>query len=142
MNFFSITDQSNIKHNMLVIPLNEKEYNDLNGQCDKCMPSLTISSLFQNGHSYIIADFGSGGWKTAIALDEESEDGHRIGDELDIGEVLTVILTSNPNAIKISQDKAYLNVPKDQILAFSFLFTADIVENYQFYKMINQPKGE
>ena len=63
------------------------------------MPSISISSIIQIGHPYVIVDFSGGTWKTAIALDEESEDGHRIGDELEIGDVLNVILTSDPQAV-------------------------------------------
>ncbi len=140
MNFFTVTDEDSVKHNILVLPLSETEYNDLAGQCEKCMPSLTISSLIRKGHPYVVADFG--GWKTAIPLDEESEDGHKIGDEMEIGDVLTVILTANPDVIKVSRDKAYMNAPLEQVLAFSFLFTSDIAENYSFYKMYNQPKSE
>ncbi len=142
MNFFTITDQDSVKHKILVLPLSESEYNDLAGQCEKCMPTLLISSLIRNGHPYVVADFGPGGWKTAIPLDEESSDGHKIGDELAIGDVLTVILTSNPDAVKVSKDKAYMNVPLDKVLAFSFLLTSDIVENYSFYKLYKQPKSE
>lgn len=140
MNFFTVTDEDSVKHNILVLPLNETEYNDLAGQCEKCMPSLVISSLIRNGHPYVVADFGGG--KTAIPLDEASEDGHKIGDELAIGDVLTVILTSNPGAVRISRDKAYMNVPLEQVLAFSFLYTADIAENYAFYQLYKQPKSE
>ena len=140
MNFFTVTDEDSVKHNILVLPLSETEYNDLAGQCEKCMPSLVISSLIRNGHPYVVADFG--GWKTAIPLDEASEDGHKIGDELAIGDVLTVILTSNPEAVRISRDKAYMNVPLEQVLAFSFLYTADIAENYGIYKIYKHPKSE
>ena len=141
MNFFSVTDESNIKHNILVLPLSETEFNELVGKCEKCMPTLLISSLIRNGHPYVVADFGPDGWKTAIPLDEASEDGHKIGDELAIGDVLTVILTSNPEAVRISKDKAYMNVPLEQVLAFSFLYTADIAENYSLFNMYQQSKG-
>jgi hypothetical protein len=143
MQFFTLTDESNVKHKVLIVPLNDKEMNELAGQCEKCMPSISISSLVQNGHPYVIVDFGGdGAWKTAIPLDEASEDGHKIGDELAVGDVLTVILTSEPQAVKISKDKVYMNVPLEEILAFSFLYTADIAENYALFNMYNQPKGE
>lgn len=116
--------------------------NQLVGQCEKCMPSISISSIVQIGHPYVIVDFSGGTWKTAIALDEESEDGHRIGDELAVGDVLNVILTSDSQAVKVSRDKAYMNVPLESILAFSFLYTADIAENYALFNMMKQPKGE
>ena len=107
----------------------------------KCMPSISISSLVQNGHPYVIVDFGAGGaWKTAIALDEASEDGHKVGDELAIGDVLTVILTSKSKAVNISKEKVYMNVPLEEVLAFSFLYTADMAENYALFKMYQAAK--
>jgi hypothetical protein len=99
--------------------------------------------MVQNGHPYVIIDFGAGGsYKTALALDEKSEDGHKIGDELEIGDLLTVILTSKSKAVKVSKDKVYLNMPLSEVLAFSFLFTADMAENYAVFKMYKQPKSE
>ncbi len=143
MQFFTVTDAASVKHKILVVPLSQPEMNTLVGQCEKCMPSIAISSLVQMGHAYVIVDFGGGdAWKTAIALDEESEDGHRVGDELAMGDVLNVILTSDANALRVSRDKVYMNVPLEAILAFSFIYTADMAENYALYKMYNQPKAE
>jgi hypothetical protein len=140
MNFFTLTDQSGVVHKTLLAPLSESEFNELSGRCEKCMPTLIFSSLIRAGHPYVVADFE--GWKTAIALDEESEDGHKIGDELQVGDILTVILTSKSNAVKISGDKAYLSVPLEQVVAFSFLYTSDIAQNYAVYKMYKEPKAE
>lgn len=142
MQFFTVTDQSSVKHKVLIVPLTQTEMNQLVGQCEKCMPSISISSIVQIGHPYVIVDFSGGTWKTAIALDEESEDGHRVGDELEVGDVLNVILTSDSQAVKVSRDKAYMNVPLESILAFSFLYTADIAENYALFNIMKQPKGE
>lgn len=143
MQFFTVTDQASVKHKILVITLTQKEMTELIGQCENCIPSTSISSLLRNGHPYAIIDFGGGGaWKTAIALDEKSEDGHAIGDELAIGDVLNVILTSDPAAVSVSRDKVYLNVPLEKILAFSFLYTVEIAENYALFKMAKQPKAE
>ena len=61
MRFFTVTDESNIKHKVLVVPLSETEMNELAGQCKQCMPSISVSSLVQHGHPYIIVDFGAGG---------------------------------------------------------------------------------
>ena len=143
MQFFTVSDKSSIKHKVLVIPLSQKEMNQLVGQCEKCMPSISISSIVQIGHPYVIVDFGGAdAWKTAIALDKESEDGHRIGDELEVGDILNVILTSEPQALSVSKERVYMNVPLEAVLAFSILYTADIAENYALFKMIKQPKGE
>lgn len=143
MQFFTVTDESNVKHKVLVVSLSDKEMNEVSGQCAKCMPSISISSLVQMGHPYVIVDFGGGdAWKTAIALDETSEDGHKIGDELIVGDTLTVILTSKSRAVNVSKDKVYMNVPLEEVLAFSFLYTADMAENYALFNMYKQPKGE
>lgn len=142
MKFLTITDRSNIVHKMLVVPLSDKDMNELLGQCKECMPSSSISSLVQNGHAYVVVDFGAGGWRTAFALDKESEDGHKIGDELAIGDVLTVIMTVDSKAVHVSRDKVYMNVPLEQVLAFSFLYTAEMAGNYAFVKMYKQPKAE
>jgi hypothetical protein len=141
MQFFTVTDESSVKHKVLVVPLSQTQMNEVVGQCEKCLPSIALSSLVQMGHPYMIADF-SGGWKTAIPLDEESEDGHRIGDELVIGDVLNVILTSNPKAMQVSKDRVYMNVPIESILAFCILYTAEMEENYSLFKMYTQPKSE
>ncbi len=142
MKFFTVTDESSVKHKVLVVPLGQSEMNELVGQCSKCMPSIHVSSLIQMGHPYVILDFGADSLKAAFALDEESEDGHRVGDELAIGDVLNVILTSDPNAMQLSGEKVYMNVPLETVLAFSFMYTADIAENYALFKMVNQPKAE
>ncbi len=143
MRFFTVTDQTSIDHKVLLISLSKNEMNELSGQCERCMPSIAISSLLQRGHPYVIVDFGGeGAWKTAIPLDEESQDGHKIGEELAIGDVLNVVLTSEENAMKSSNEKVYMNVPVGSILAFSFLYTAEMAENYALFKMLTQPKGE
>ncbi len=142
MKFFTVKDQSNEKHKILLVPLSDKDMDELLGQCKTCMPSSSISSLVQNGHPYIIVDFGAGGWRTAIALDEKSDDGHQIGEELVIGDILTVILTTDSKAARVSKDKIYMNVPIDKVLAFSFLYTAEMAGNYAFVKMYKQPKAE
>ena len=112
------------------------------GQCEKCMPSIYVSSIIQIGHPYLIVSFGGDAWKTGIALDEESEDGHRIGDELELGDILNVILTSDAKALSASKERVYMNVPLESVLAFSVLYTADVAENYALFKMIKQPKAE
>ncbi len=143
MQFFTLTDQSSVKHKVLVVPLSQTEMNELVGKCEKCMPSISISSIIQIGHPYLTVDFGGAdAWKTAIALDKESEDGHKIGDELEVGDILNVILTSDPKALSVSKERVYMNVPLEAVLAFSVLYTADISENYALFKMIKQPKAE
>lgn len=142
MRFFTVTDQKSVVHKILFIPLNESEFSEVSGQCAKCMPSIAVSSLIQTGHPYIIVDFGEAAWKTAIPLDEVSEDGHRVGDELKIGDVLTVFLTSEKNVIKASGGKVYMNAPIEAMLAFSVLYTAEMAENYQIFKLIEQTKAE
>jgi hypothetical protein len=142
MRFFTVTDQNNTVHKILVIPLNETEFIEVSGQCAKCIPSISVSSLIQAGHPYIIVDFGEAAWKTAIPLDKESEDGHRVGDELQIGDVLTVFLTSEKNAMQASGGKVYMNAPLEAMLAFSVLYTAEMAENYAVFKLIEQPKAQ
>jgi hypothetical protein len=142
MQFFTVTDQDSVKHKVLVIPLSDKEMNALVGQCEKYIPSISISSIVQIGHPYVIVDFSGGTWKTVIALDEESLDGHRVGDELEVGDILNVILTSDAQALRVSKERVYMNVPLESVLAFSIIYTADIAENYALFNMIKQPKGE
>jgi hypothetical protein len=143
MQFFTVTDQSSVKHKVLVVHLSQTEMSQLVGQCRKCMPSIAVSSIIQVGHPYLIVDFGGAdAWKTAIPLDEESEDGHKIGDELELGDVLNVILTSDAKALSASKERVYMNVPLESVLAFTILYSADIAENYALFKMIKQPKAE
>jgi hypothetical protein len=143
MQFITVADENNVKHKVLLVPLSDTEMKEVSGQCAKCMPSIAISSLIQLGHPYVIVDFGGGdAWKTAIALDEVSEDGHKIGDELAMGDVLTVILTSKSKAAEISKEKVYMNVPLEDVLVFSFLYTADMAQNYALYKIYRRQKAE
>jgi hypothetical protein len=62
------------------------------------------------GHSFLVVSFGEDSWKTAIALNKESYDTHRVCEELEVGDVLNVILTSEPQAIGISKERVYMNV--------------------------------
>lgn len=142
MQFFTVTDQNSVKHKVLVVTLSQPEMNKLIGQCQRCMPSIAISSLLQLGHPYVIVDFGADAWKTAIPLDEQSEDGHPIGDELEVGDILNVIVTAEKGALRMSGEKVYMNVPLEAILAFSILYSADMAENYAMFKMMNQSKAE
>jgi|GEM_PF-768769 len=142
MQFFTVTDPTGVQHKILLIPLKQSELTEVMGQCQKCIPSVTVSSLVQMGHPYVVLDFGADAWKTAIPLDEVSADGHRVGDELVVGDVLNVVLTAEPNALRISGDKVLLNVPVEAVLVFSFLYTAEIEENYMFFRMLQQPKAE
>ena len=59
-----------------------------------------------------------------------------------MGDTLTVILTSKAKAVNVSKDKVYVNVPLEEIIAFTFLYTADMAENYALFNMYQQPKGE
>ena len=54
-----------------------------------------------------------------------------------MGDVLTVILTSKSKAVNISKEKVYMNVPLEEVLVFSFLYTADMAENYAFYQDVS-----
>ena len=69
-------------------------------------------------------------------LDEESEDDHRIGHELELGEVLNIILTSDAKDLSASKERIYMNVPLEAVLAFSVIYTADIAENFALFNMI------
>ncbi len=140
MQFFRVTDQSKIKHKVLAIQLSPTEMKQLLGQCEKCMPSIYVSSIIQIGHPYVVIDFSSGTWKTAIALDEKVHSDHALGDELEIGDVVNVFLTSDKQALISDGSKAYLDVPLENVLAFSFIYTADIADNYALFKMMKQPK--
>lgn len=61
--------------------------------------------------------------------------------ELDGGIVFNIILTSEPQALNASKERAYMNVPLEAVLAFNLLYTADIAETYALFKVIKQPKG-
>ncbi len=79
MQFFTVIDQLSVKHKVLVVAFSQTKMVQLIGQCRKCMPSISISSIIQLRYQYLITDFGGGdSWKTGIAFNEESEDGHRI----------------------------------------------------------------
>jgi hypothetical protein len=133
MNFFSVTDHSGAKHNYLVIPLSEMEYTDVLGQCETCIPSIGISSLMQNGHPYVVAEFGTGGWKTAVPLDATCE-GKRLGDLLNVQDVITVVLTKNvSDAVFASKGKVDFNAHLEDVLVFSFTCSKEMAENYSLY---------
>lgn len=61
---------------------------------------------------------------------------------MEVGDILNVILTSNAKALSVSKDRVYMNVPLESVLAFSFLYTTEIAENYALSKMMKQPKVE
>lgn len=137
MQLYSLTDESNLKHNFLVIQLSEKEFNELVGQCEKCIPSISISTLIHGGHPYIVVDFGSGSWKTVIPLDETLENNENLGDQLNPGDIVTVILTTNLQAVRVQNGKAEFDIPLDEILAFSFTYSKEMAENYMLYNSVS-----
>ena len=61
MQFFTVTDEFEVKHKVLVVALSEPGMGELMAQCKECMPSISVSSMVQNGHPYVVVDFGSGG---------------------------------------------------------------------------------
>jgi hypothetical protein len=135
MQFLSITDQSSLKHNFLIIPLSGDEFNELLGQCEKCIPEISVSAILHRGHPYIVADFSSGSWRTLIPLDRALENNETLGAKLNAGDVLTVILTSNPQVAKAIKEKSNFNFDLNDILAFSLTYTKSMAETYTLYRM-------
>jgi hypothetical protein len=67
---------------------------------------------------------------------------HRSGDELVVGAILNVDFNAESNALRVSGEKVYMNVPVESVLAFSFLYDAEIAENYSLFRMMKQPNAE
>ncbi len=137
MLFSTFIDKSNVKHNYLVIPLSDKEFSELVGLCEKCIPSISVSALIHRGHPYVVANFDGGAWKTAWSLDETARDREKLGDKLSVGDVITVILTAKPQdkVIKVLKEKVDFIAPLEEVLAFSFTYNKEIKELFDLHSI-------
>ena len=131
------------EHNYLVIYLEKSMFEDMKELFELQNPSLSCSAVIRKGRPFVVMDFALAWFKFTIPLDRVFESGQSLGEKLDVGEMLTVILTVNTekrNVLTLSKKGLSLNVPIDDIIVFTFEYTKEMNELYHFYKWFKTMK--
>ena len=127
------------EHNYLVIYLKKSMFEDMKELFELQNPLLSCSAVIREGRPFVVMDFALAGFKFAIPLNRVFESGQSLGEKLQVGEMLTVVLTANiekRNVLTLSKKGLSLNVPIEEIIAFTFEYTEDMDELYRFYKYL------
>ena len=119
-------------------------FKDMKELFEEILPSPRCSAVVRRGHPFVVIDFGFGGFsKLAIPLDRVFESGQSLSEKLDVGEMLTVVLTTETekrDVLSFSKKGLSLNVPIEDIIAFTFEYTEEMDELYRFYWYLQRSK--
>ena len=143
MQFIYILDDINkLMHEYLVCPIEKDEFKHLKEVFEESIPSISFSAVIRKGHPQLLVDYGS--FRSAIPLDEVFGSGEMLGDKLEDGDILTIILSDLPqDEVFVSTgDTMTLNVPLEDLIAYSFVYTEEMQEIYSFYKFVQRMKSE
>jgi len=144
MQFFSWVDElTGVEHKYLILQMEKEKFDDMRKLCTEHIPFVSCSAVFRKEHPFVVIDYGSnfGGFlKTAIPLDEVFLSGEALGEKLEVGDVLTVILTAHPQdkVITISKKKISFNVSPEEVIACSFRYTEEMDAIHTFYKLLQR----
>jgi hypothetical protein len=128
-------------HKYLIVPLEREQFQNVKESCEKGIPVTSGSAVIRKGHPFISIDFGASLYATAIPLDDVFGSGERLGDKLIVGDILTIVLTDQPQdkVIISSKHRFHLNVPMEDILVLPLRYTEEMNEIYSFFKTFQHP---
>jgi len=145
MQFFTLIDEfTGIEHIFLISELEKNDFEKVKEYCEEHIPHFSCSAVFRKGRPYITVDYGFGGcFKYAIPLDDLYFSGERLGDKLEVGDVITIILSNYPQeeVMKLTKKGFSLLVPLEDLIAYSFIYTEEMNQIYEFYKLAQRIKS-
>jgi hypothetical protein len=130
MQFFHMRDEGTKNwHNYLVIQVTKDTYISLKAKLD--IQSIVGSgAVIQNGKPYITFSYGG-----TINLSETFGSGETLGDKLQSGDIVTVILTDKPqNQLFVFNDNNLtLNFNLEEVTVYNFTYTKEMEQIYEFF---------
>ncbi len=123
-------DESKNWHNYLVVQLGKEEFRALKTRFETQVPKLDCWAMIRDGGPYIVFDYGG-----VISLGEAFGSGQTLGEKLQVGDVVTVILTDKPqDQLFILENRVLkLNFALSEVIVYPFTYTKEMEQTYEFY---------
>jgi hypothetical protein len=131
MQFFRMRDdESKNWRNILITQLPKEEFSAIQSRFGSQTPKLTCSAMIRGGIPYVVFEYGG-----TISLSETFGSGQTLGDKLFVGDVVTVILTDQPQEqLLVSSEGALkLNFNLKDVIVYAFTYTKEMEQIYDFY---------
>lgn len=138
MQFFHLReDETKTWRNYLVIQTKPEDFAALKTRFETQPPKLGCWAMIRNGNPYLVFDYGG-----TISLSETFGSGETLGDKLEVGDVVTVILTDKPQdqLFTITNNALALNFDLSEVIAYSFAYTKELEHIYEFYRHYSKLK--
>jgi hypothetical protein len=129
MRFFHMRDDETKNwHNYLIIQVPAQEYNTLKA---KVTQSVICWPVIQNGKPTIVFAYGA-----TINLNEAFGSGQTLGEKLQPGDIVTVILTDKPQdqLFLLKDNNLTLNFDLEEVTVYPFIYTKEMEQIYDFYQ--------
>jgi hypothetical protein len=123
-------------YNYLIIPMETGEFWALKERFETQIPKLGSTVVVRGGKPFIVFEYGG-----AIDLSEQFGSGDTLGDKLNAGDIITVILTDHNQPFTPSETGVKINLNIDHIIAYPLTYTKEMERTYEFYVHYNNLKG-
>ncbi len=140
MQFFRIRDdESKNGHSYLIIQLPPDDFTALKNRFKTQLPKLACWPIIRNSSPYVVFEYGG-----AINLSEAFGSGETLGDKLQVGDIVSVILTDKPQdqLFTSSEITLKLNFGLEDVIVYPFTYTKEMEHIYEFYTHYINLKGE
>ncbi len=140
MQFFHMRDdESKTWHNYLIIQVTKEEYGAIHNRFSSQTPRLTYGTIIRNGNPYVIFEYGG-----MINLSEAFGSGETLGEKLQVGDIVTVILTDKPQEqlFVLENNGLKLNFALSEVIVYPFTYTKEMERTYEFYAHYARLKDE
>ncbi len=125
-------------HNYLIVQLPKPDFDNLKTRFEMQVPKLACSPIMRKGHPTLVFEYGG-----TVDLSEEFGSGETLGDKLQVGDVVTVILTDQPQnqIFSQTQEGPKLNLNLTDIVAYPFTYTKEMENLYEVYSAYSSLKS-
>jgi hypothetical protein len=131
MQFFHMRDdESKNWHNYLIIQVTKEEYSAIHTRFGSQTPKLNYGTIIRDGYPYVIFEYGA-----MINLGEAFGSGQTLGEKLQVGDIVTVILTDKPQdqLFILENNSLKLNFALSEVIVYPFTYTKEMEQIYEFY---------